>query len=141
PKEDLLSEEVRQQRTALMLAVGAAAALFVIAAVAIAERNRAENTLAATTTSANKLVLDVAVKLRETIGIPIDVVRTVLAQVMVLQGDLVQYNSNDATLRRSRAVALRESSQTLLLQGDKESALLEATKAREIVDALRRDYP
>jgi tetratricopeptide (TPR) repeat protein len=141
PKEDLLSEEVRQQRAALSLAVGAAVALFVIAAVAIAERNRAENTLAAATVSANKLVGDVAVKLRGTIGIPIDVVKALLAQVINLQDDLVRYNKDDPALRRSRAVALRESSQTLLIQGDNEAALRDAMLAREIIDELQRDYP
>ena len=141
PKEDLLSEEVRQQRVALSLAVGAAAALFVIAAVAIAERNRAENTLAAATVSANKLVGDVAVKLRGTIGVPIDVVKALLAQVINLQDDLVRYNKDDPALRRSRAKALRESSQTLLIQGDNEAALRDAMLSREIVDELQRDYP
>ena len=140
-KEDLLSEEVRQQRVALSLAVGAAVALFVIAAVAIAERNRAENTLAAATVSANKLVGDVAVNLRGTIGVPIDVVKALLAQVINLQDDLVRYNKDDPALRRSRAVALRESSQTLLIQGDNEAALRNAMLARKIIDELQRDNP
>jgi tetratricopeptide (TPR) repeat protein len=141
PKEDLLSEEVLQQRIALTLAVGAAISLFVIAGVAIAERNRAENTLSAATVGANKLVLDVAVKLRETIGIPIDVVRTILDHVKDLQGQLIEYNERDPNLRRSRAIALRETSQTLLEQGDRDAALLEAQKSRKLMDALRADHP
>jgi tetratricopeptide (TPR) repeat protein len=141
PKEDLLSEEVRQQRIALTLALAAAVALFVIAVVAITERNRAENTLAAATRSANKLTLDVAAKLRETIGIPIDVVRSVLGHVKDLQAELIRYNEADPDLRRSRAIALRETSQTLLVQGDRDAALVEAQRSREIMDALLREQP
>src|ERR1700693_1588077 len=72
PKEDLLSQEVRQQRRALTLAWSAAASLLILAVAAttagifayraqqeaIAQRNRAEATLAAATQTANNLVFD-----------------------------------------------------------------------------------
>src|ERR1700693_5899231 len=78
PKEDLLSQEVRQQRRALRLAVSAAAALLVLAVAAmaagvlayraqqeaIAQRNRAEATLAAATQTANNLVFDLAERVK-----------------------------------------------------------------------------
>jgi hypothetical protein len=63
PKEDLLSQEVRQQRRALRLAWSAAASLLILAGFAgwqwweaVAQRNRAERTLAAATQTANNLV-------------------------------------------------------------------------------------
>ena len=73
PKEDLLSQEVRQQRRALTLACCAAVSLLVFAAVAtvagilayreereaIAQRNRAEQTLSRATQTADVLAHDV----------------------------------------------------------------------------------
>ena len=49
PKEDLLSEEVRQQRRALQLAYGAAIGLAVLAVIALLERREAIHQLAETT--------------------------------------------------------------------------------------------
>src|SRR4029078_7792613 len=72
PKEDLLSQEVRQQRRALTLAWSAAGSLLLLTGAAagagflayrsqqeaIAQRNRAEQTLAAATDTANGLVFN-----------------------------------------------------------------------------------
>ena len=76
PKEDLLSQEVRQQRRALKLASSAVATLLVLVGLATwlwfeaaAQRNRAEKTLHAATDTANNLVMDVAVKIRNRLGI------------------------------------------------------------------------
>ena len=74
PKEDLLSQEVRQQRRALTLAWSAAASLLILAVMAaaagvvayreeqeaVAQRNRAEQALTASTKTANSLVFDLA---------------------------------------------------------------------------------
>lgn len=143
PKEDLLSQEVREQRRKLTLAWSAAGALLVLLAVAIyqkrmaeQQRDRAEKTLTAATQSANALVLKVAVKIRETSGTPIDLVREILGRARDLQEQLSKYNETDVGLRRSQALALRESSQTFLLQGDVESALNDATQSRVIVERL-----
>ena len=79
PKEDLLSQEVRQQRRMLTLAWSAAAALFVLAVAAtaagilayteqreaVAQRDRAEQTLAAATKTANSLIRDLALQFRD----------------------------------------------------------------------------
>ena len=100
PKEDLLSQEVRQQRRALTLAWSAAASLLVFAGLAgwqakvaidneraaieqrnIAEqqrrlaqeqRDRAERSLAAATQTANTLVFDLAREFRDRAGMPVD---------------------------------------------------------------------
>jgi hypothetical protein len=82
PKEDLLSQEVRQQRRALTMAWSAAGALFVLVGLAttagilayrsqqeaVAQRNRAEQTLAAATKTANGLVFDLAVRFQHSVG-------------------------------------------------------------------------
>ena len=82
PKEDLLSQEVRQQRRALTLAWSAAASLLILAVAAttagvfayraqqeaIVQRNRAEATLAAATKTANSLVFDLAQRFKNSIG-------------------------------------------------------------------------
>ncbi|MEO8667321.1 MAG: TIR domain-containing protein, partial [Bauldia sp.] len=74
PKEDLLSEEVRQQRRALTLAWSAAGSLLVLAGLAVwfgveatrqtriaeVQRDRAERSLSAATHTANGLVFDLA---------------------------------------------------------------------------------
>ena len=127
PKEDLFSEELRQQRRALTLAWSAACTLLVLAGLAgwqwreaAAQRDRAEQTLAAATRSADDLILNVAARLRHTVGIPVDIVRDILARAQHLQGELIKHHEHDPALRRSRAVALRETSQTLLVQGDTE---------------------
>src|SRR6516164_8212253 len=83
PKEDLLSQEVRQQRRALTLASSAATMLLILALAAtvagvlayrskqeaVAQRNRAEQTLTAAVGTANSLVHDLAEKFAET-GLP-----------------------------------------------------------------------
>lgn len=143
PKEDLLSQEVRQQRRALTLAWSAAACLSVLVALAtwqwreaVAQRSRAESTLLAATRNANDFVLKVATRLRQTVGIPIDLVRDVLARAQELQDELIKSNERDPNLQRSRAIALREVSQTLLSQGDTKAALDEAVRSRAIMTQL-----
>jgi tetratricopeptide (TPR) repeat protein len=148
PKEDLLSQEVREQKRALTLAWSAAASLLVLTGFAtwqwreaVVQRDRAENTLAAATRNANSLILKVAIGVRQTVGVPIDLVREILAQAQNLQDDLIKYNERDPNLQRSKAIALRETSQTLLLQGDTQAALEQARAARAIMDSLLAAQP
>jgi tetratricopeptide (TPR) repeat protein len=148
PKEDLLSQELREQKRALTLAWSAAASLLLLAVLAtwqwreaVAQRDRAESTLAAATRSANNFILKVAIRVRQTVGIPIDLVREILAQAQDLQGELIKHNERDPNLQRSRAIGLRETSQTLLLQGDTEAALDQALKSRAIMDMLMAAQP
>jgi tetratricopeptide (TPR) repeat protein len=142
PKQDLLSEEVRQQRRALRHAWSAAAAMLVLALgvawqwrEAVAQRDRAEQTLAAATASANDLVSKVAVRIRQTVDIPVDLTREILGLARDLQERLARHNDN-AELRRSEAMALRELAQTLLMQGDVAPALRAARQSLEIMESL-----
>ncbi len=104
PKEDLLSQEVRQQRRALRLAVGAAVSLLVLAVAAtaagilayreqqeaITQRNRAEATLAAATQTANSLVFDLADRFRDAVGVPASLIKDILDKARALQEQAVK---------------------------------------------------
>ncbi|MCC6888563.1 MAG: tetratricopeptide repeat protein [Hyphomicrobiales bacterium] len=150
PKEDLLSQEVAQQRRALTLAWSAATALLVLVGLATwqwteavtqrrqaqTQRDRAESTLGAGIHSANDFTLNVAARMRQTVGVPIDFVREVLHRARDLQEQLIKFNERDPKLQRSRAILLREMSQTLLFQGDPNDSLALALQARAIMDAL-----
>ena len=150
PKEDLLSQEVLQQRRALTLAWSAAGALTLLTLAttgagiaaylsrqeAIAQRDRAERTVAAATDTANSLVGEVALKLRETIGTPIGVVGDILTRIEKLQDGLIEYNRTDTALQRSRAIARREISQTLRIQGDYAAARQTALEALAILQPI-----
>src|SRR5262245_38647375 len=95
PKEDLLSQEVRQQRRALTLAWSAAGSLLVLAGlagwqwtVALQQRDRAERALAAATKTANSLVLDLASEFSDRTGMPADLVRRILERRRGCNGSL-----------------------------------------------------
>jgi tetratricopeptide (TPR) repeat protein len=155
PKEDLLSQEVRQQRRALRLAVGAAAALLVLTVAAtvagtlayrkqheaIAQRDRAEATLAAATNTANSLVFDLAQRFRDTVGIPASLVKDILDRARALQDQLSKSGEVTPDLKRSEQVALNEMSVSLLAIGDTTGALAAADKARQIMADLLTGNP
>jgi hypothetical protein len=99
PKEDLLSEEVRQQRRTLTLAWSAVLLLAVLGSAALwqyfvavgekrvavaqqqiaqQQRDRAEQTLHTATNSADDLISDLAIKIRNVRGVPIEVIQHIL---------------------------------------------------------------
>jgi tetratricopeptide (TPR) repeat protein len=155
PKEDLLSEEVRQQRRALTLAWSAAGSLLVLAGLAVwfgyqanvqteiakAQRDRAERTLAAATNTANGLVFDLAQRFRDSTGIPVSLVRDILDRALRLQDQLAASGENNADLLASESIALNETADTLLSVGDTEGAMAAARKALDIVRGLIRQQP
>ena len=143
PKEDLLSEELTQQRRAKLLAWSAAACLLVLACVAawewrqaVLQRDRAENTLQVAIEGTKALVLEVGTTLRRTVGIPLKVVDDIMATARELQTDLLSYNANSNSLRRAQAVTLREQSQTLYAEGKFSAALDAARQSRDILRSI-----
>jgi tetratricopeptide (TPR) repeat protein len=143
PKEDLLSEEVRQHRRAMMLSGFAAACLFVLAVAAtwqwreaVAQRDRAEKNLGATIESANDLVLDLARRLRRTLGVPTVVVDDLLKKVGGLQQSLLADNAASSNLRRAQAVTLRAQSQALFAEANYQAALDKANDSIAILHQL-----
>jgi tetratricopeptide (TPR) repeat protein len=161
PKEDLLSEEVRQQQRALTLAWSAAASLLVLAAlaawqwrVATAEtalavaqehaaqqqRDRAERTLDVATRTANALVSDLAVKFREVRGIPLAVVQGILDRGKGLLDDLDTFHETAPAIELARATTLSELGFTLAQQENPQGPKL-AQQAYDIASRLARDNP
>jgi len=102
PIEDLLSQEVRQQRRALMLAWSTAGTLLVLLGlalwlgyeanvqrgIAVAQRDRAERTLTAATNTAHSLVFDLAQRFRYVSNVPASLVRDILDRALKLQDQL-----------------------------------------------------
>jgi tetratricopeptide (TPR) repeat protein len=154
PKEDLLSEEVRQQRRALTLAWSAVALLFVLGVTAgwqwkvaadekrIAEqqRDRAERTLAAATQTANGLVSDLAVKFREVKGVRLDIVQDILGRAKKLLDDLIAFNEGSPAVQLIRAENSSELGFTLAQQGAPNGGEL-ASQGYDIAKRLARDNP
>jgi hypothetical protein len=118
PKEDLLSQEVRQQRRALTLAWSAAATLLVLAVAAtvagtlayraqqeaVAQRDRAEHTLTLATDTANGLAVDLAQKFQDS-GLPAPLAKDILDRALKLQLQLVGAGENNWQLRVSQLQA------------------------------------
>jgi tetratricopeptide (TPR) repeat protein len=150
PKEDLLSEEVRQHRRAMSLSTLAAACLLLLSIaagwewrqatvqreIAITQRDRAEKSLLATVAGANDLVLTLAVKLRQTLGVPTAIVNEFLQKVGSLQDNLTKYNASSVDLERAKAVTLRAQSQALFTEGDLNGALADAEQSSQVLEAL-----
>jgi tetratricopeptide (TPR) repeat protein len=143
PKEDLLSQELTEQRRAKRLAWSAAACLLVLACAAawewrqaVLQRDRAENTLQAAIEGTKALVLEVGVELRQTVGIPLKVVDDIMATARDLQTHLLSYNANSQALRRAQAVTFREQSQTLYAEGKFSAALDAAKQSRDILQSI-----
>jgi tetratricopeptide (TPR) repeat protein len=157
PKEDLLSQEVRQQRRALILAWSAAGSLMILAVlagwqwkIAIEQRNaaelqrtlaqeqrsRAERTLEAATKTSNSLVIDLARQFRNRAGMPLDLVRTILDRAQGLQRQLADAGEKSPTLRSSEATALLDVTDTLWSLGDVKSAVAAAERGCAIMEEL-----
>ena len=95
-KEDLLSQEVRQQRRALTLAWSAAGSLLVLAGLAVwqwheavTQRDRAEQTLNLATKTADGLIYDLARKFKHTVGVQAALVKDIIDQALKLQDQLI----------------------------------------------------
>ena len=143
PKEDLLSQEVRQQRRALLLAWSAAATLLVLAGaaawqwqIAQAQRAKAEHALAAAAGTADRLVYDLAIDLRNRPGMPVDLVLNILDRAVDMQSQLARAQDTTPALRHIEAGAMGELVTTLIGQGAVSSARSAAERAVSIAQDL-----
>jgi len=143
PKEDLLSEEVRQQRRTMMLTTLAATCMLLLAIAAawqwrsaVVQRDRAEKILLTTVDGANDLVLNFAVRLRQTLGVPTAIVDDLLQRLRKIQDGLVKYDAPGAQLKRAQAVTVRAQSQALWAEGDYSQALNKAQQSSTILQGL-----
>jgi tetratricopeptide (TPR) repeat protein len=148
PKEDLLSQEVRQQRRALTLAWSAAASLLVLAGAAAwqwhtaqTQRAKAESALNAAAVTADHLVYDLAIELRNQPGMPVDLVLNILGRAETMQRQLAQANATTPQLQHLEATALEELSHTLIFQGAIAGARSMAERAVAIEEDLLKGDP
>lgn len=148
PKEDLLSDELRQQRRALATAWTAAACLALLAGiaawqayVAIQERARVERVLTEGAKSANTLVGDLAERFRGQKNIPQKFILDVLGQGRTLVTDLAKAGGERPDLIQLQGKALAEISKTLRSQGDPVAAQNDATHAIAAFEKLASIRP
>jgi tetratricopeptide (TPR) repeat protein len=155
PKEDLLSQEVKQQRRALGLAWSAAGSLLILLVAAtvatflayraqqeaVAQRNRAEQTLTAATKTANGLVFDLADRFQNTVGVPAALIKDILDRAINLQQQLIGSGRITPALEASEGSASIQSAQALLKIGDTVDALKSADRARQIHERLLTANP
>src|SRR6202035_6148085 len=148
PKEDLLSQEGRQQRRALTLAWSAAASLLVLAGAAAwqwhsaqTQRAKAESALNAAAVTADHLVYDLAIELRSQPGMPVGLVLNILGRAETMQRQLAQANATTPTLQHLEATSLEELSHTLINQGAIAGARGMAERAVAIEEDLLKADP
>jgi tetratricopeptide (TPR) repeat protein len=162
PKEDLLSQEVRQQRRALALAWSAAGSLLVLAGIAgwqwkssvaaerqaleqrqIArdQRDRAEYNFDIAKQAADDVVFQLAQNLRNVQGMRAESVRRILESARTLMDRIAQASPDDPQLQRSRAAMLSEFTETFVRVGDLTQAQASAQEGLGIVRKLANADP
>jgi tetratricopeptide (TPR) repeat protein len=155
PKEDLLSQEVRQQRRALTLAWSAVASLLLLACLAlwqwreatvqrreaVEQQHRAEQTLAVATQTAKRLVSELALRFRNSIGVSATLVKDILDRAQRLQRQLTATAHVTPDLRHGETVALVVSADTLSAIGDADGAMAAVVRARGIFQDLLATDP
>jgi tetratricopeptide (TPR) repeat protein len=156
-KDDLLSQEVRQQRRTLLIAWSAVVVLSVLAATSIwqwteavsakriveqterevrSERDKAERNLALARRAADDLTLKLAREFRDRPGISVEYVRQILDVARALMDELLRVAPDDIRLLQSRAKMLREFATTYATAGDQVSSRTAAEEGLAIVRRL-----
>jgi tetratricopeptide (TPR) repeat protein len=156
PKEDLLSQEVRQQRRALTLAWSAAGLLLIAVGVAgwqwnsaldaqyaaieqrqIAEhqRDRAEWNFGIAKDGADHVVFNIAQSLRNVQGMQVESVRRILDAAQAMMDQLAKAAPEDLKLQQSRSAMLTEFVTTYMAAGDLTRA---RTAAEESLTIMRK---
>ena len=105
------------------------------------ERQRAEDTLAAATKTANGLVFDLAQRFRDSVGIPASLIKDVLDRARALQEQLGQSGQLTPDLKVSEAAALDETARSLLSIGDTGGALVAAEQVQKLMQDLLATDP
>jgi tetratricopeptide (TPR) repeat protein len=168
PKEDLLSQEVRQQHRALTLAWSAAGLLLVLTVAATgagflayraqqeatsqrdaaekakneanAQRDRAEHNLTLATDTATKTVIELADRFAD-VGLPAPLAKDILDRALALQDQLIGGGELSWELGMSQFQALASTVRTLAKLGDPDGALAAAKKMHAIVQSLPAVLP
>jgi tetratricopeptide (TPR) repeat protein len=162
PKEDLLSNELREQRRALALAWSAAGSLLILAGMAgwqwksaldaeraaieqrqIAQdqRDHAEYNFAIAKQAADDVVFQLAQNLRNVEGMRVETVRRILDAARTLIDRIAQAAPDDPQLQRSRAAMLSEFTETFVRIGDLTQAQAAVQEGLAIVRKLAAADP
>ncbi len=162
PKEDLLSQEVRQQRRALRLAWSAASVLLLLAAGAtgagvlayraqqaarsaeqraVAERDSATKSFRLAQGTAEGLVFNIARGLRDAQGMRAETVRKILETAAGTFDLLTAAAPDDFDLQHSRAVMLSEFGDTYVTLGELAQALKSHRDSLAIIERLVKTAP
>ncbi len=143
PKEDLLSQEVRQQRRALSLAVSAAGLLLLLAVGAVTagiiakfEAERAERNFAAAKSTVDGLIFNIAQGLRNVEGLRVESLDKILDQARKTVERLTENDPGNPALLRSKAVMLDEFAKTYLAAGNLAAAEKNAEESHAILSHL-----
>jgi tetratricopeptide (TPR) repeat protein len=143
PKEDLLSQEVRQQRRALSLAVSAAALLLLLAIGAVTagiiartQQLRAQKNFAAAKDTVDSLIFDITQGLRHVEGIRVESLDKILGQVRTTVDRLASTAPDNEALLRSQAAMQDEFATTYLTAGNLAKALRAAEESLAIARRL-----
>lgn len=143
PKEDLLSQEVRQQRRALRLAWSAAGSLLLLAGlagwqwkVAIDNERAAVRNFAIARQAGEDVVFKLSKGLRQVQGMRVESIRQILGTAQELMDGLLKTSPDDRILQRTRATMLNEFTETYLAAGDIESARTAAEESLQIARKL-----
>jgi hypothetical protein len=100
----------------------------------------AQDNLTLATETANRLVYDLADKLRDA-GVPTAIVADILDRARQLQDQLIAGGQTSPALRESQAGALAETATTQLAIGDTKAALVSARQEHDLVQALLAAAP
>jgi tetratricopeptide (TPR) repeat protein len=162
PKEDLLSQEVRQQGRALRLAWSAAGSLLVLALAAggagvlaylaqqkavaaerqaVVERDTATRNFKLAQKTAENLVFDIAQGLRNVQGMSAETVRKILETAKATFEQLAASAPDDLELQRSRAAMLSAFGNTYQTLGDLTEAMQAYRDGIAIVVSLTKGDP
>jgi tetratricopeptide (TPR) repeat protein len=154
-KEDLLSQELRQQRRALTLAwsgVGTLTVLVALAAwqwreaesakqIAIVQRDAATRNFKLAHEAADRLVTKVAQELGMAVGTPAEAVRSILEAAQGTLDQLANIGPDDEELQFSRSFALREAGALQLKLGDRDAALKALRESLAIAERFAARNP
>jgi tetratricopeptide (TPR) repeat protein len=105
------------------------------------QRDRAEHTLTLAIGTANSLVIDLAEKFRNAVGISVTTVKDIVDRARQLQDQLLGAGETAPELRLSQADALFEATRTLLTLGETDDAFTIVKQAQGIVQPLADKEP
>ena len=97
--------------------------------------------LALATDTANSLVTDLALKLRNVQGMPVLLVKDILDRARGLQDQLLGAGEVTSDLRHEQGVALIETGRTWRVLGDTDAAMADLTQARVLFEELAKTDP